>query len=226
MIFSGIPVTNNVFQMNHFATMSHHALVGWLLDAATKQEKHRYWLAGDAPNWAVGPARFREHAAALSQKEEAAKDKGIQAIRDRDLELEAIFESIHNNAAFFIMKARYENDPSALEGIGHQFKDNTKKPHLHVPISSLPLKVTVKRGDEPGSIVVTIERDPGAGIYQVQICKGKPTGEESWLDHGNFKKVRVTIPGLERAGWYYIRVRSIGDNEASPWSAPVDIIVG
>jgi hypothetical protein len=212
--------------MNRFAEMNHHALVGWLLDSATKQEQHPYFKSGETPEWAAGPARFRQHAVALSQKEEAAKFKDSHAMKERDQERAATLESIHNNAAYIIMRARHENDEGSLENTGHELKEKTKKAHAPVPISSLPLKVIAKRGDDPGSVVLTIERDPGAGIYQVQICKGTPTGEESWQDFGNFKKVRLFIPNLERSGWYYFRVRSLGDNEASPWSAPVDIIVG
>jgi len=226
MFQSGIPVTNNVFVMNHFADMSHHALVGWLLDAATKQELHPYH-GKNTPDWVAGPARFRQHATVLSQKEEAAKFKDTQALKERDLERAATFDSININACYIVMRAFQENDETLLNNVGHDLKEKTKRAHSHsVPISTSPLKVTAKRGDQPGSIVLTIERDPGAGVYEVQFCKGPPTGEESWQGFGNFKKVRIFIPGLDRAGWYYIRVRSHGDNETSPWSIPIDIIVG
>lgn len=74
--------------------------------------------------------------------------------------------------------------------------------------------------------MLTIERDPGAGVYEVQFCKGAPAGEESWQVLGNFRKVKIFTPDLERAGWYYFRVRSHGDNETNPWSYPADAIVG
>jgi len=124
------------------------------------------------------------------------------------------------------MKSRYENDETLLYNVGHDVKDRSRKSPSPIPLSRLPLNVTAKRGDQPGSVVLIIERDPGAGLYEVQFCKGAPTGEDSWQTFGNFKKVRVFVPELERAGWYYFRVRSHGDNESSPWSAPVDIIVG
>ncbi|MBJ6802722.1 fibronectin type III domain-containing protein [Geomonas propionica] len=225
MLQSVIPVTNNVFAMNHFADMNHHQLIGWLLDAATKQEQHPYHST-NTPDWVAGPVRFREHAAALSQKEEAAKYKDILAMKERDLERTAILESIHFNASYIIMRARHENDESLLQNVGHELKEKTKRTHASTSVTRLPLKVTAKRGDQPGSMVLTIERDPGAGVYEVQYCKGAPTSEQSWQPLGNFKKVRIFVPDLERSGWYYFRVRSHGDNETSPWSAPVDIIVG
>lgn len=226
MLQSGIPLTNNVFVMNQFADMSHHALVGWLLDTATKQEQHPLFQPGTTPDWVIGPVHLRQHAATLSQKEEAAKYKDIQAVRERDLERVATLESIHSNACYIIMRARHQNDETLLLHAGHDLKEKTKRNYAPIPLSNQPLKVTVKRGDQLGSVVLTIEKDPGAGVYQVQFCKGVPTGEESWQDLGNFKKVRVFAPNLERAGWYYFRVRSHGDNETSPWSLPVDIIVG
>ncbi|HBA89945.1 MAG TPA: fibronectin type III domain-containing protein [Geobacter sp.] len=221
----GIPLANNVFVMNHFPEMSHHALVGWLLDAATKQEQHSYH-AKNTPEWAAGAAQFRQHAAALSLKEEAAKYKDIQAMKDRDLERAATLETIHFNACYIIMRARHENDETLLFNVGHELKEKTKRAHAPVEVSSQPLKATAKRGDHPGSIVLTVERDPGAGLYEVQFCKGVPGGEESWQALGNFKKVRIFVPNLERSGWYYFRIRSHGDNKTSPWSNPVDIIVG
>ncbi|MBJ6751005.1 fibronectin type III domain-containing protein [Geomonas anaerohicana] len=225
MVPSVIPVTNNVFVMNHFADMNHHQLIGWLLDTATKQEQHPYH-GKNTPDWVAGFARLREHAAALSQKEEAAKNKDIQAIKERDLERAATLESIHFNASYIVMRARHENDESLLHNVGHELKEKTKRTHTPTSVTRLPLKVTAKRGDEPGTLVLTIERDPGAGVYEVQFCKGAPAGEQSWQLLGNFKKVRIFVPDLERSGWYYFRVRSHGDNETSPWSMPVDIIVG
>lgn len=222
----GIPITNNVYVMNHFVDMSHHALVGWLLDAATKQEQHPDH-GKNFPDWVAGPSRFRQHAEALTLKEEAAKYKDTHALKERDLERAATLESIHFNACYIVMRAHHENNEALLHNVGHEFKEKTtKRSHAPVSISSLPLKVIAKRGDQPGSAVLTIVRDPGAGVYEVQFCKGAPTGEESWQPLGNFKKVRIFIPNLERAGWYYFRIRSHGDNETSPWSIPVDIIVG
>jgi hypothetical protein len=220
-----IPLTNNIFVMNRFAEMNHHALVGWLLDAATKQEQHPFH-GKDWPEWAAGAARFRGHASALSVKEEAAKHKDTQAIKERDLERAATLESIHFNASYIIMRARHQNDESLLHNVGHELKEKTKRSHAPVSVARLPLKVTAKRGDDPGSVVLTIERDLGAGLYEVQFCKGTPAGEESWQTLGNFKKVRIFVQDLERSGWYYFRVRSHGNNETSPWSAPADIIVG
>lgn len=224
MLQSSLPITNNIFAMNHFVMMSHHALVGWLLDTAAKQETLD--LFKDHPEWVAGPLRFRQHASALSQKEEAAKYKDTQAMKERDLERMATLESINNNACYVIMWARHQNDETILHHVGHEVKEKTKRVHAPASVSAQPLKVTVKRGDQPGSVVLSVERDPGAGIYQVQLCKGVPTGEDSWQNLGNFRKVRIFISDLERAGWYYFRIRSIGDNETSPWSAPVDIIVG
>lgn len=220
----GIPVTNNVFVMNHFAEMTYHELNGWLLGTATKQEQHPFH-GKNTPDWVAGASRLRGHAEALTQKEEAAKHKDILAVKERDLERAATMESIHFNASYIVMRARYENDETLLHNTGYELKEQTKRSHASIPIAKLPLKVTVKRGDK-GSAVLTIERDPGAGLYQVQFCKGAPAGEESWQDLGNFKKVRIAVTDLERSGWYYFRVRSHGNNETSPWSIPVDIIVG
>lgn len=124
------------------------------------------------------------------------------------------------------MRARHQNDESLLHNTGYELKEKTKRNHAPVSVSTQPLNITAKRADEEAAVVLIIEKDPGAALYEVQFCKGIPTGEDSWQKLGTFKKLRIYVPNLERAGWYYFRVRSYGDNETSPWSQPCDIIVG
>jgi hypothetical protein len=173
------------------------------------------------------PAEFRSHASALSEKADAAKHKDTQLMKLFEEERTATLTSIHFNAAFIVMTAHHTQDQSILEGQGYEFSKTNKRQRGASPgISKLPLKVNVKRGDKPGSAVLAIERDPGAAMYQIQFCIGPPAGEDSWQDSGNYKKVRIFLDDLQRSGWYYFRVRSHGDHEVGPWSAPVDVIIG
>lgn len=98
MNLPGIPVTNSVFAMSVFVDMNNPALAGWLTDAATLQEQHPFH-GKNTPEWVAGPPQFRQHAVALTEKDEAAKNKDTEAAKLRDLERAATLESIHANAS-------------------------------------------------------------------------------------------------------------------------------
>jgi hypothetical protein len=219
-------LSNGILDMSVFENMRTHELIGWLLDTAGKQEKEAIF-GEDRPEWVAGPPEFRNHASALSQKSDAAKNKDIQLMKEFDQERSAALTSIHMNAAYLVMRAHHGQDNGILLGKGYDLKERTKKTRSASPsVLDHPLKLTARRGDKVGSAVLSVERDPGAGVYHLQFCIGAPTGEESWQDLGSFKKVRIFLDNLQRASWYYFRVRSQGDNEVGPWSTPVDLIIG
>lgn len=220
-------VSNSVFDMSVFDKMKLYELIGWLLNTAGTQEKDPIFSEENRPKWVAGPPEFRGHAQALSQKADAAKNKDVQLMKEFEEERASTLTSIQINAAYLVIRAHHNQEHGLLLGKGYQVKERSRKPRgPSPPISSLPLKVTAKRGDKEGSAVLIIERDPGAAIYQVDYCVGAPTGEESWQRLGSYKRVRIVLNNLQRAGWYYFRARSQGDDEVGPWSMPVDIIVG
>jgi hypothetical protein len=220
-------LSNDVFDMSIFEYMRNHEMIGWLLDTAGKQEKDPIFSEEDRPKWVAGPPEFRGHASALSQKADAAKNKDTQLVKEFEQERISTLTSIHINAAYVVMRAHHSQEHGLLQGKGYEIKEETKRTRGASPsVSSQPLKATVRRGDKEGSAVLTIERDPGAAIYEVQFCIGAPTGEDSWQPVGSYKRVRIFLENLQRAGWYYFRVRGHGDNEEGPWSAPLDIIIG
>jgi hypothetical protein len=216
---------NDLFVMN-FAKMTIPELTTWLLGTASLQEKHSFH-GTTMPDWVPAWVRFRQHADCLTITAKAAENKDVAKSKERDDEQAAALQSININACYVIIRAKHENDDSLLHGMGYETKEKVKRTRLHqtTSISQVPLIVTAKRGPTPGSVVVNFQRDPGAGLYQLQICKGEPTGEESYGDGGSFKHTRTVVLDLNRASWYYFRGRSHGNNETSPWSAPVGIIV-
>ncbi|GFO58667.1 hypothetical protein GMST_09920 [Geomonas silvestris] len=216
---------NDIFVMN-FHKMTPRELITWCLGTAALQEKHPFH-GSTFPDWVHGARHFREHAATLSDLETAAENKDTLKMKQRDEEQAATFHSIDINTSYLVLRAKAAKDNSLLYGMGYEVKEvkeKTKRPHQHVSVSRDPLKLEVERADD-GAVRLKIQRDLGAGGYQVQFCKGQPTGEDSWRDYANFKTVRPLIKNLERACWYFFRVRSHGDNETSPWSAVVGIIV-
>jgi hypothetical protein len=215
---------NDIFVMN-FASMSYRELITWLLGTATLQEKHPFH-GTTMPDWVPAWKQFRDHAEKLDQTDKAAANKDILLMKARDDEHKAALDSIEANASYIVVRVKCEKDDNLYQGTGYDLREKTKRaPNRIHTVSQLPLKVTAKRGTSPGSVILYVEADPAAGVYQVRICKGHPTGEDSYSDYGNFTKARIPIENLEQASWYYFIVRSIGNNEASPWSIPVSIIV-
>jgi hypothetical protein len=212
------------FLMNH-SIMPIPDLALWLDDTATLQEAHSYH-GQNWPDWMPGPRRFREHASALIKGQEAAKNKDRQKVRELEEEHARALMSIHINANYIVMRSILENNDRLLHNVGYVLKEQGRKSYgVPQSLKLEPMVIKVKRGPEDGSIVVTFTRDPAAGLYHLQICKGEPTGEDSWGDYGLHKGCRVIVYGLDRASWYYARGRSQGDNETGPWSQPVGIIV-
>lgn len=215
---------NDIFVMT-FHKMTPRELITWCLGTAALQEKHPFH-ASTMPDWVHGPRHFREHATNLTELEKAAENRDTAQMKKRDEEQQAIYHSIDVNSSYIVLRAKAANDDSLLHGMGYEVKgkEKGKRSHQHIPVSRLPLKLEVERAGD-AAVRLRIQRDPGAGAYQVQYCKGEPTGEDSWADYGNFRSIRPLLKNLDRASWYYFRVRSHGDNETSPWSAVVAIIV-
>jgi hypothetical protein len=205
-------------------TMPIPELIPWLYDTATLQEAHAYH-GSNWPDWMPGPRKFREHASSLTSGQEAAKNKDTAKLRELEKEHAATLMSINMNATYIVMRSILENNESLLHNVGYVLKEQTKRSNTLTSIRMTPMVLTVKRGPEPGSIVVKFERDPGAGLYHLQICKGQPSGEDSWEDEGLHKSCRVVVKDRELATWCFVRGRSQGDNETGPWSEPVGIII-
>ena len=214
--------TNDIFLMN-FLKMTIPELTTWLLGTAALQEKNPFHCT-TMPDWVPAWKRFREHADSLNTAAKAAENKDVAKMKARDDEQAAAL-SININACYVVMRAKHENDDSLLHDMGYEIKEKTKRVHSSSSISQLPMLLKVKRGPEPGSVVVIFQKDPAAGLYQLQMCKGEPAGEETFGDQGSYKSLRNVISNLERASWFYFRGRSHGNNESSPWSIPVGIIV-
>jgi hypothetical protein len=215
--------TNDIYLMP-FAKMSIPELSTWLLGTAALQEKNPFH-GTTMPDWVPAWEKFRQHSESLINLAKAAENKDTSKVKARDEELAAALLSININACYIVMRAKHENNDELLHDMGYEFKEKTKRTHASISLSQSPMILRVKRGSDPGSVIVIFQGDPAAALYQLQICKGEPAGEESYKDGGAYKGLRNVIPNLEGASWYYFRGRTHGDNESGPWSAPVGIIV-
>jgi len=217
-------LANDVFILPIVLKLLYPDLVSWLLDTATLQEAHAFHSA-NWPDWVPGAARLRQHAAALTSGMKAAENKDRLKSKELEQEHADTLQSIVLNANYIAMRALHEKDESLLHNVGYTLKDKTKRVYGQLSIRTTPMALKVKNGPGSGKVTVWFEKDPAAGSYQLQLCKGAPAGEDSWKDVAFYKSCRNVIPNLDLASWAYFRGRSHGDNETSPWSAPVSIIV-
>lgn len=208
--------------MNH-AEMDPPQLVLWLGGAATLQAAHAK-ISALEEKWVPWAPHFMAHKEAISREWERALALNVPTTKELDATVAAALEDVHINASYIVLRARQEKDDAWLRDNGYQPKEKPKRVYDR-SVSADALGVKAKNGPEIGDVTLTWERDPGAGSYQLQICKGHPQGEESYGDYGYLTKVRTVISNLERASWYYFRIRSIGNNEFGPWSEPTSIIV-
>jgi hypothetical protein len=210
------------FIMNH-ADMNAPELMMWLEDAATLQAAHPK-ISVQKDEWVPGAPQFREHKDTISRELEKASALNLATTRELEEATAAAVEDVNINASYFVLRAKHEQDDAWLHNNGYQWKEKARRNYgKAVSVDALALRA--KNGPNIAEVTVSWDKDPGAGSYQLQVCKGHVQGEDSFLDHGYFKKVRTVIGNLERASWYYFRVRSVGHNETGPWSEPVGIIV-
>lgn len=201
-------------------------LAPWLADSATLQEAHPYhrdkWALYP---WVVGPARLRNHAEALFKGIEAAKYKDKAKMKELEAEHQASLLSVHLNATYIVMRWLDEKDDSIVHSTGYFFKEKTER-STPPSLRTTPQILTVRDlPNEPGSVLISFQRDPAAALYLLQYCKGELNGQEVWQEYGKHKGVRVTVTGLDRASWYNFKGASLGDNQTGPFSQPVSVIV-
>lgn len=210
------------FHMQHEG-MDPPGLMLWLDDAATLQAGHAK-ISAITETWVPWAPHFRARKEEIRRALEKAAALNLTTTKELEEAIAATIEDVHINANFIVLRARADKDDSWLHGNGYQLKEKTKRVYDR-GVAAVALLLRLKNGPNIAEVTVSWDKDPGAGSYQLQICKGHPQGEESFGDYGFFKKVRVVAGNLERASWYYFRVRSIGNNETGPWSEPVGIIV-
>lgn len=210
------------FIMNH-ADMDPPELMMWLDDAATLQAAHAK-ISAEKDEWVPGAPQFREHKETISKELEKAVTLNLATTAELEQATAAAVEDVNINANYLVLRAKHEKDEVWLHNNGYQWKEKAKRMYDRA-VSAAALVLRLKNGPNIAEVTVRWDKDLGAGSYLLQICKGHPQGEESYADYAYLKKVRTVIGNLERACWYYFRVRSVGNNETGPWSEPVGIIV-
>lgn len=173
--------------------------------------------------------RYREHVSTMKELG-AGADRGDSLLKDQRQAVRELSE-IDMDASVSYMRtiAISKRDPSILHGLGLPLKPNHhKSSRRSVSTQAVEIHLEVKHlKGESGAIIVMGNHVRNGGPYQINICKGEPTSEESWYNPGghHISCRRIVIRGLEPANKYYIRMRTDGPDGPGHWSQPVWIIV-
>jgi hypothetical protein len=87
-----------------------------------------------------------------------------------------------------------------------------------------PTNLTVRHGDDSGSMFVKCTRQLAAGSYELQISEEVPSAED-WKQQGIYVHCsNMEVKGLEPGKKYSFRIRAIGGKGPGPWSSPVTLM--
>jgi hypothetical protein len=124
-----------------------------------------------------------------------------------------------------VIRSVSENNPALIANLGLQPKIQSVRSSVPATVTA-PQKVTAKHGKGPGTALINTGKVPRSLTYDVGICQGDPSSEESWSTVGPFDHCRnMELTGLEPGKVYYFRVRCFGAGGLSPWSAIVNLRV-
>lgn len=179
------------------------------------------------PTEVAGAERLRELAAQLQRAQAEAANKDIVKV--------AALQQLHKESVvtlkvfghFAIIRAIKHNDPSYMEHLGLPLKkrNSSNRATYHGAIGA-PTSLSVKHGPDSGSVVLKVAKVQWAAHYDIELCQGDPTNEESWIHAGTFVNTRnMRIDGLEPGKIYMFRVRCLGPNGFGPYSTIVKIMV-
>jgi|SRR6185369_194722 len=122
-----------------------------------------------------------------------------------------------------VIRSVRENNPSLIANLGLQPKIQSAKSGAPVFVTA-PQNVKARHGKVTGTALLSTSKVPKSLIYEVGVCGGNPSEEESWSIVGPFDHCRnIELTGLEPGKVYYFRVRCFGAGGVSAWSAIVTL---
>lgn len=206
----------------NFSKLSHGDFILKLYNLADRLQDHAAFK--DHPEYVPGPTTFRDLAGLLQKSVDAAAHGDKQKIEELDGVRAKSAAAITFAGQHVVMVSTYRGDPAMLNNIGLDLRHRTySKPSNNSP--GKLSKLGLKNGATSGTVVVTVNKMPGAGSIDLQITDGDPTVESSWRSLERSYQCRTEVKGLEPVKRYYFRARFHNAGGAGPWSAIVNIVV-
>jgi hypothetical protein len=166
-------------------------------------------------------AKLKEDTDRFREAINAALNKDRLKIVLRDAARRELENTMYYIGLFLIILSR--NDPNLLVSTGLLAAPRASKSNTFV--LGQPVNYRLKHGDHPGTITAKVNRLRGAISYEVQFAVGDPTVEANWMFLDVFGSCSdMVYPNLNSGTKYSFRIRGIGKNSRSPWSAIVSLI--
>lgn len=175
------------------------------------------------PDHAPSPELLREKANGLRSLVNAgdqAKGSETNAAREELL----LFAGLP--AAYLNTVSVLRNDPSILQNTGYAIKGKRSRTASNTTPPPPPTGLQVTQSEVSGTLCLSGHKPRANLSCEIQICKGEPLGESSWLPFAMRTGCRkIEVSGLEPGQKYFFRMRSHGPGGHGPWSAIVSRMV-
>ena len=178
-----------------------------------------------SPEHVPGFATIRDWLAQYKVAVVEAEKGGTDRKAQRDDLREKIQQGVEIQGQHMVMVALHRKDMSLLDTVGldqkhHSYPKNTR---VWNP-SDLP-RITVSRGHETRTALVTVSKINGAPGIQLQHSTGDPADESSYIDLGPFPDHRIRLADLETLKNHHFRARYIRGTVVGPWSQIVSVVI-
>lgn len=203
-------------------------MITTFLTTGTALKKHAFFgLDENWPTWLEGATQYFGYAENLRVLDDEYRAGNKPKKVERDL--------LRGRAAFnyqlggqYVTMRAYElrNSELLLDTFPLKVVSAKVSSSASVPACEIEIVVTAKNGPR-GTAVLKGHHLPKGGPYQVQLCKGIPTSEDSWvtLPENYLTCGKIVIANLDSVSQYYFRIRYNGPMGPGPWSQVVSLII-
>jgi hypothetical protein len=117
-----------------------------------------------------------------------------------------------------------KGDPSIIVKSGIPSYETLRTPDTAPPAA--PQNLTVRQGDNSGTLVVRYQADRQHSINDIQVNTGDPNVEADWKPAGMFSGGKANLGGFTPGTVIWVRVRTVGlKGVMGAWSDPAKIMV-
>lgn len=182
-----------------------------------------FGLTGNWPDWLAGGTRYLGFANTMRGLN--AEYRAGNKTKKSELEMARIHAafSFQLGGQYVIMRAYELRDPSLLL---NTFPLKTTAIKVIPDVYAVAILLSAKNGGHREAILKG-HHVPKGGPYQLQICKGTPMSEDSWITLPEAYPTcgRIVVPNLDPVSQYFFRIRHNGPKGPGEWSQPVSLII-
>ena len=202
-------------------------MITTFLTTGAALQKHAFFgVQENWPQWLEGPTNYFDYADKLRVLDDAYRVGNRPKKVERDLLRDRAAFSYQLGGHYVAMRAYDLRNPGLLLDTFPLRGTGSKASAAAVSSSQIEIVLTAKNGSS-GTAILRGHHVPKGGPYQLQLCKGAPTSEDSWctLPQNYITCARIDIPKLDPVSQYFFRIRYNGPLGPGAWSQVVSLII-